>query len=61
MISHVNGKVRATLIDFGLSTNVSYDQGLLNENCGTLLYMAPEILQKRDYNRVNNIFYLTVD
>jgi len=25
MISHVNGKVRSTLIDFGLSTNVSYD------------------------------------
>lgn len=43
-----------TLIDFGLSAQVNYVEGtgIMNDNCGTFLYMAPEMIQKKAYNRV---------
>lgn len=49
-----------TLIDFGLSAQVNYldGTGILNDNCGTILYMAPEMIQKKSYNRVHVMLYL---
>ncbi|CAD8199697.1 unnamed protein product [Paramecium pentaurelia] len=37
-----------TLIDFGLSY-ITTQQITTHQNCGTLLYMAPEILMKKEY------------
>ncbi|CAK67741.1 unnamed protein product (macronuclear) [Paramecium tetraurelia] len=53
MISQVGEDVKLTLIDFGLSVQLTYleGSGLMSDNCGTFLYMAPELIQKKRYNR----------
>lgn len=52
MVSRTNGEVSVVIIDFGLSTKINFQDEPLSENCGTLLYMAPEIIQKREYSKV---------
>ena len=38
------------VIDFGLCGEISEAQPTLTEMCGTLLYMAPEVLKRRPYS-----------
>jgi serine/threonine protein kinase len=47
----------AKIIDFGLSTYLS-DEETLNLTCGTLNYMAPEILLNKSYNKSVDIWSL---
>jgi len=53
MLSDPNDLSTIKLIDFGLS--VKYDDNLfgnmLNDRCGTIIFMAPEILLSKDYNK----------
>ena len=46
------------LIDFGISTK--YDDAdpwnQLSQRCGTLMYMAPEVLLKQDYGKSVDIW-----
>ena len=39
------------IADFGLSSQHT-KYGLMQKKCGTLTYMAPELLQKKVYNKV---------
>ena len=45
-----SGEIAVKLADFGLSTIVHQDQ-LPETNCGTLTYVAPEIIQGGGYGR----------
>ena len=53
MLENQNDLSTIKLIDFGLS--VKYDDtsflNMLNDRWGTLIYMAPEIIQYKDYNK----------
>lgn len=53
MLENENDLSSIKLIDFGLS--VKYDDtsfnNMLNDRCGTLIFMAPEILLYKDYNK----------
>ncbi|CAD8108920.1 unnamed protein product [Paramecium sonneborni] len=44
----VDKNLNLTLIDFGLSY-MTTQQITTHQNCGTLIYMAPEILMKKEY------------
>ncbi|CAD8193648.1 unnamed protein product [Paramecium octaurelia] len=54
--------LHVTLIDFGLSAQLAHidGSGLMSENCGTILYMAPEQIQKKKYNRSIDIWALGI-
>lgn len=43
-----SGNIR--VIDFGLSGQITEERPLLNEQCGTFFYMAPEVLKHRQYS-----------
>ena len=43
-----SGNIR--VIDFGLSGEITDECPSLNEQCGTFLYMAPEVLKRRHYS-----------
>ncbi|CAK73546.1 unnamed protein product (macronuclear) [Paramecium tetraurelia] len=62
MISQVGEDVKLTLIDFGLSVQLTYleGSGLMSDNCGTFLYMAPELIQKKRYNRSVDIWAMGI-
>ncbi|CAD8152636.1 unnamed protein product [Paramecium octaurelia] len=62
MISQVGEDVKLTLIDFGLSAQLTYleGSGLMSDNCGTFLYMAPELIQKKKYNRSVDIWAMGI-
>jgi len=44
------------VIDFGLSFK-NEQIGTLSDNCGTLIYMAPEVAFNRQYQRVTHTEY----
>ena len=47
----VHSHVNVFLIDFGFSRKFKQnDETLFSDYCGTLLYMAPELLQNKPYN-----------
>ncbi|KAH9525949.1 testis-specific serine/threonine-protein kinase 4 [Dermatophagoides farinae] len=54
LIRHPNEKLTILVTDFGLSRLISYDYSgnvVLNRTyCGTMDYMAPEIIKERPYN-----------
>ncbi|KAH9419274.1 hypothetical protein DERP_005781 [Dermatophagoides pteronyssinus] len=54
LIRHPNNKITILITDFGLSRMVSYDTNgsvVMNRTyCGTIDYMAPEIISERPYN-----------
>ncbi|CAD8203770.1 unnamed protein product [Paramecium pentaurelia] len=62
MISQLGEDVRVTLIDFGLSAQLTYLEGtgIMSDNCGTFLYMAPELIQKKKYNRSVDIWAMGI-
>ena len=47
------------IIDFGLAGEQK-DYNPLHDNCGTLLYMAPEVALRKDYNRSVDIWSLGI-
>ncbi|CAD8184898.1 unnamed protein product [Paramecium octaurelia] len=44
----IDKNLNLTLIDFGLSF-ITTQQITTHQNCGTLIYMAPEVLMKKEY------------
>lgn len=48
LVECVKGKCSVCLIDFGFATNTRHGQEYLN--CGTPLFMPPEIHSKKGYN-----------
>ncbi|CAD8213719.1 unnamed protein product [Paramecium octaurelia] len=64
LISFSNSELKVTLIDFGLSASVNRIQnsmnGLMFQNCGTLLYQAPELIKKANYTRSVDIWALGI-
>lgn len=50
------GEIRIKLIDFGLAAQLeNQNHSLFLKNCGTLLFMAPELVQKKAYNWVRGV------
>jgi serine/threonine protein kinase len=60
MIKKTNGEFELKLIDFGLSHIPSSFIAQSHENCGTLLYQAPELAGDRDYNENVDIWSVGV-
>ncbi|CAD8203769.1 unnamed protein product [Paramecium pentaurelia] len=61
LISFCGEELNVTLIDFGLSASINrIEDGLMNKNCGTLLYQAPELIKKRNYTRSVDIWALGI-
>ncbi|CAD8126010.1 unnamed protein product [Paramecium sonneborni] len=61
LISVSGGELLVILIDFGLSASVNrIEEGLMNKNCGTLLYQAPELIKKTSYTRSVDIWALGI-
>ncbi|CAD8094363.1 unnamed protein product [Paramecium sonneborni] len=54
-----NNQSIVKLIDFGLSYQISSHK-IANKQCGTLLYMAPELAQDVPYNQTVDIFALGI-
>ncbi|CAD8127636.1 unnamed protein product [Paramecium sonneborni] len=54
--------LHVTLIDFGLSAQLAYmdGSGVMSDNCGTFLYMAPEQIQRKKYNRSVDIWAMGI-
>lgn len=51
--------LKVKIIDFGLAGEQK-DYNPLRDNCGTLLYMAPEVALKKVYNRSVDIWSLGI-
>ncbi|KAM3128618.1 hypothetical protein pb186bvf_019315 [Paramecium bursaria] len=60
IINKLNGQLEVTIIDFGLSVDVSKTKGLTEGARGTINYMAPEQLQGVLYNRSVDIWALGI-
>ncbi|CAD8106865.1 unnamed protein product [Paramecium primaurelia] len=61
LISFCGEELNVTLIDFGLSASINrIEDSLMNKNCGTLLYQAPELIKKRNYTRSVDIWALGI-
>ncbi|CAK66215.1 unnamed protein product (macronuclear) [Paramecium tetraurelia] len=61
LIGVSEGELVVTLIDFGLSASVNrVEDSLMNKNCGTLLYQAPEVIKKANYTRSVDIWALGI-
>ena len=39
------------IADFGLSAKYNFSKGALDNTCGTLTYMAPEIVMDQEYTK----------
>ncbi|CAD8166493.1 unnamed protein product [Paramecium octaurelia] len=57
MLLRKNDPNSISIMDFGYSTFFD-DERLLNQRCGTLGYIAPEILNMNDYNELCDIYSL---
>ncbi|CAH8536935.1 unnamed protein product [Schistosoma intercalatum] len=53
-------ELQTKLIDFGLAIEVRKSEEVLANPCGTLLYMAPEVLNGRSYTRQCDLWSLGV-
>ncbi|VDO66162.1 unnamed protein product [Schistosoma margrebowiei] len=53
-------QLQTKLIDFGLAIEVRKSEEVLANPCGTLLYMAPEVLNGRSYTRQCDLWSLGV-
>ncbi len=51
-LSDKNDLSSIKLIDFGLSTQFTIENKTFNKNCGTLLYLAPELFKYHIYTKV---------
>jgi serine/threonine protein kinase len=56
IVENPDNSILVKLIDFGLATQLENQfHSLFLKNCGTLLFMAPELVEKKSYNWVNRI------
>ncbi|XP_018651175.1 putative serine/threonine kinase [Schistosoma mansoni] len=53
-------QLQTKLIDFGLAIEVRKNEEVLANPCGTLLYMAPEVLNGRSYTRQCDLWSLGI-
>uniref|UniRef100_A0A3Q0KKH6 Putative serine/threonine kinase n=1 Tax=Schistosoma mansoni TaxID=6183 RepID=A0A3Q0KKH6_SCHMA len=53
-------ELQTKLIDFGLAIEVRKNEEVLANPCGTLLYMAPEVLNGRSYTRQCDLWSLGI-
>ena len=60
MFSRENDLTSIKLIDFGLSAQNFNNNLLYGDYCGTLLYMAPEQIEKKSYNQTVDIWSIGI-
>ena len=53
-------KIKIKLIDFGLSKYKQNNSNKMNSDCGTLDYMPPEVLMRKDYDEGCDMWSLGV-
>jgi serine/threonine kinase 33 len=58
MITETDNKLTLKLMDFGLSHMLLFNDCLCKEVCGTLLFLAPEVLNSTGYNEKVDIWSL---
>ena len=60
MFSRENDLTSIKLIDFGLSAQNFNNNLLYGDYCGTLLYMAPEQIEKKSYSQTVDIWSIGI-
>jgi serine/threonine protein kinase len=48
------------VIDFGLSAKYKISEGGMDQHCGTLIYMAPEVALSQDYTKSVDIWSIGI-
>lgn len=60
MVDDKNDLSTIKVVDFGLSAKYKVSNGTLNDHCGTLLFMAPEVALHQEYTKSVDIWSIGI-